>query len=1757
MAKANETHSFQGMVKDTKESLLEPKYYIDAHNIRVTTREDNPQQYIITNEKGTTEYPISVKGTILGYCVVSHYLTIFSTTRTNKTETNTDYIYRINLNTLSTAPSIDKNNPIILFNGDLNFSKDHPIETLGSYEDKLICKVYWTDNHNQPRLINILKPELKGYNLDTFSPSLTLPSFYTADSFNFVRELQLREVVSVNRIEGGSGMFSPGTIQYAFTYYNKYEQETNIFYITPLYYTSFPDRGGNGEDRVSNCFKILVNNIDLNFEYLRIYSIQRTSLNGTPIVKRVTDINISNFRTTDSNKPFYEDFFLEHKDAEENVTPIDLVSEQSDEPIQFDRGYYISNASTVNIKYTLNSKEFSLYLKDYKVYSVLKDAGIIREYYTYQTGANYSNDSKGECLFGSYVKYYVINPKLNNFQLTKYKEYIKHVNNLPEWFPFFKETSGDTALLQKLEETLKTWRFNIENYNFIFKENTETSSYNNIYVIKQYIAGGGAFDHTEDFKGICTSDTYLFYVKPSSSSSTPPSNSYYQVSFIDTGTVGDIIDPQRLLYIGGEEIRVETLDQKDGTLFLGNLNIERPSIRSLRTKDDKPLQDYLQSILVDSSGNKAINSGIRELYHTISVPTNVDSNGIVNLDLTNYIYKNQLFTNTSGFKSNEYYRLGIQFQYKTGKWSDPIYLDDIKQLEVPSQEVISTYGTQYIKQSIPTFTYKLPYNVMQTLYNCGYRKARGVVVFPKLEERSIIAQGIVNPTMYTKKQRKDSLYAQSSWFFRPIFIGKNHVVNKYNNTHTLDNQYLFGHRTDEEKSSALEVLESNTSDDSSLKEKTGGVVVANYDKINDTKLKYIGNNYNNKRDDEGSVTTDEIQYADIPTRDVEIQGSFTNENQFYIDWSFLTFHSPDIQFDDQLYFLDYNHIKARQIGYVKVNSTYSDISLITKTGPINTFAAGFDHKSFIFKDGLQLCSGLFYEDGLIDENKKTGLYLNAKGYFGNNPFRFMVYPFQGAGSLNNDSDREGSTSKLQTKIISNLRICDSILKKNAYTIADNKLIDSNDLPLLHTMQLDYTTQPQILKFDTKVYQSNIDTMLIPNYKDGIYFISSKASTSKLSPLEQTIAGLTFQPGYSGTVQVDFKNHNNASFYQDLYWYKTWDWAQLNAESGQYLLQSWQKGKNSSNQDVVGWYNTNSGSQIGDSDVGLTMKKSPVRMKYKSTPHMVMPLSSKLTPIDYDTLQNDAALDLDKHFTYLPIVELYRDYEHNTEQFSKSTLFGGKSEDALKANMWIPASDPIALDLDNRENKDGITIEYKYGDTWYQRFDCLKTYAYTLEDQNQIIDILSFPCETRINIDGRYDRNRGQKDNTTMHPTNFNLINTVYSQQDNYFTYRILDDDFYKINHFPNQFTWTLEKHSGEEVDPWTNLTLASTFDVDGSKGQIQSIRNWSNNLYCFQDRSISRINFNAQVQVETKQGSPIEIINNKRVNGIQTLGEDIGSINKFSICNSANAIYFIDSITNNLWKIEGSQNPQIVPVSLSNMSTWFNVQKNLYWTPNNWNKSMRLYFDESNKDLYISTNNECLCFSASINSFISFFPYSALNCMFTYNDNFYALKNDTVNNKLYQLFTGEYNSFFGEYKPYDITLVSNGYSTQQPAILNDKVFDVFETRADYFEYTDTTSKYTLQDDIFPFDTIKVWNNYQDTEDVKLEYKKILPSNLKKKFRIWRIQIPRNKIKINGKVNDRIRDIWCKIKLSSPFSSSSLSSTNFRIEMNDAVVTYFT
>ena len=81
---------------------------------------------------------------------------------------------------------------------------------------------------------------------------------------------------------------------------------------------------------------------------------------------------------------------------------------------------------------------------------------------------------------------------------------------------------------------------------------------------------------------------------------------------------------------------------------------------------------------------------------------------------------------------------------------------------------------------------------------------------------------------------------------------------------------------------------------------------------------------------------------------------------------------------------------------------------------------------------------------------------------------------------------------------------------------------------------------------------------------------------------------------------------------------------------------------------------------------------------------------------------------------------------------------------MQRHTWVPASDAVPLEsLKTTENGKKESLKLIYGDTWFDRYDCLKTYPFTKEDPNQIVEIGSFMCETRVNLNGRYDRNKGE------------------------------------------------------------------------------------------------------------------------------------------------------------------------------------------------------------------------------------------------------------------------------------------------------------------------------------------------------------------------------------------------------------------------------
>lgn len=1386
MAKQLEAYTFQGMQRDLSVSKHPSQFVYDALNVRFTAREDDTM-LSITNEQGTKRTNCYVYGQYLGHTLLNKYLVVFTKEITGPL-TYRNLITRIDLT--------DSDNPtsVILYSGQLNMHS--PVDVIASYESEMIQKVYWTDGVNQPRIINI-------------SPDndANIPN-YTTTSFDFIPELALNETVSIKKILGGGGEFAPGVIQYAFTYYRKYSQETNIFYTSPLLYISYADRGASPEDKVDNVFKITVTGLDSNFDFLRIYSIQRTSINGTPITKRVQDIAI---------------------------------------------------------------------------------------------------------------------------------------------------------------------------------------------------------------KGLT------------------------QTTFTDTGLSGNTVDPTELLYKGGESITAKTLEQKDNTLFFGNINLSRPTLSNVIREASQGVEELTLQEGV------SINSDTRTIY------------GTGNSSSSSYYYANQLtaYNNVAfnksvpcaGFKRYNTYRLGVQFQYKTGKWSDPIFLVDATQSRNPSL----SYSGNRQELTIPTFKGNLSQEAALILQNKDYKKVRPVVVFPEPQDRKVTCQGVVCPTLSTYNHREEDkdITAQSSWFFRVNTSSGDRVAN-------------------------------------------GAVKPVGEGTLPYTSNKTVDTPYYNPE-------------ATEPIRAVEIEGQFDDNNKFGIYKNILTLHTPDVEFDDYLATTDFSGSDYKRVGDAYVQFSLSDIDIQTETPTASNDGSGFVHKSFNRFGMYGIVSGLFYDDYTIDDRDgKPEKYTNQRS-----SCKWMVYLWNKDGSLNNDMNRKAehgtATSILKKKVISNLRFA------------------TTSYPTITGQSGSFSTSPQLFssdeiaisKLDDSIYMGNIDTMLVPDEGDGMYFA---INSSEDSALRQEGIKTSF------TTPVRWKTFSRK------------------------VDESWDEGYWRFDTTENKWVRADGA--LGDDFVDLVMKKDPVRMKYKSTPHIVCKMPS------YDTFTWGANV--------MPIVEI---------QKHEVTPYGSSSADTLREHTWLPCGEPVRLDNYINVGTTGspewvVQFEYSYGDTYFQRYDCLKTYAFTTEDKNQVVEIGSFMVETYANIDGRYDRNRGQINNLNMSPRNFNLYNPVYSQRDNFFSYKIMDDDFYKNNLFPNQITWTKEKQSGADVDLWTNITLASTYDMDGSKGEVISLNTWKNQLYCFQQKGVSSILFNSRVQIPVSDGIPIEISNNYKVDGYNYLFDGIGCNNRRLIKETPSGIYFIDSIGDHLMHI-GEGLGDIA--EQCNMTTWFKSQAS--------GLSM-LAFDDIHHDLYlVSSTNKALCFSEKLNQFTGLYDYDNIELIESYEGHVFTLRGY----RLFKLFEGNYGDFFGDWqnqegtsvyvpnpKPWSLTFISNGSSNDGYGM--DKTFTNLEFRASVEgdgELNQETGKFTPA---LPLDSLEVWNEYQhgiatlQNKSGHSAYQHHLSdatSALKRKFRIWRCDIPRNNADLSLDSNlpncfrkirkplDRMRNPWLYVKLQKTASASMQ-----RTEIHDLVLTYF-
>lgn len=1241
------------------------------------------------------------------------------------------------------------------------------------------------------------------------------------------------------------------------------------------------------------------------------------------------------------------------------------------------------------------------------------------------------------------------------------------------------------------------------------------------------------------------------------------------VTIMDDGMAGSTVDNSSLLLnntgspIGG------TIGFKDDLLFLGNIS---ETYNAVEYPTNAPKLDTLTTI-------SWINTPQGDYYE-------YDRNQGYPLDRGTSTYDSRIKT----FKYNEHYRIALQFQSANGLWTEPI--------ELGNPFIVDKHPEKSYNTGIKVVHGQITLTANEVLSE-DFVAVRPLVIYPNGSQRRVLAQGVVSPTVFNIQQRaNNSAYAVSSWFFRPNSnIADNYTISsdlrvnnlynnrynisdytQYNNTQQNGIWYEFRH---------MMPLPGNWHKNAEIQSITYPPMISNPgDKPNFNRKPDVANYPNYVEGDEKLLDFTNInQWSEYFYVDSNILTFHSPDTEFDITTQQI---------------LQQENLAIRLVGVVPCNYTTSYCRITgTPTTAALTYHSGAasiynfwglynNPNTQVLRDWNGTTSDKRVYGALGVVNMFIDMPCNWQGGGfgrGSNFYNFAIYPWHRNGSLNNYStswnadDVPVATGEFDQKFMSNLRVAKEV---NWFS---TPLVQNITAPGI--WQSSWSAN-NILNLDITGIQSNITNI---TYKGAYDFLSTVTRnhfldnaqdshgnvhraflqdktevysyyTNDLSHSEYTTAA-EYNTGYNlyegqrampdglddqicggdySANALEFSKYYGypicASFISGLdVMEETTIQLEEHLRRGAYRWISW-----------VGFLNPNQYTHHSDtSDAGSKIElrqmygSEPVPIQFKSGTHAVFALKSG-SPNIVNILPERGIDDTDYQAFW----------ESNNTPCNGAHMGQGNSsysnyEGLFLAEIYNPN---VIWEVDNNVvetwniggpsvqlNEAGNTIiELTEGDTYFQRYDCLKTYQYNTEAKNNIVEIYSFLCETRVNLEGRYDTNQGTSpDNTVMNPNNFNIVNQGYTQNNQFFAQADVENIGAESDTFRTSIIWSEPKINGEEVDSWLQFNSTSIYNLDGSLGSVTALKKFNNELYVFQEGGIGQILYNNRVQIPASDGMPIEITNSQRVQGVRYLTVNGGCQNKWAITQSKHGIWFIDNRQSSFNLFDGNNITDIT--QQQGMRSWIN-NNNLSLEP--WNlvntqsfNNYRLFYDQTLDDLFIvgNTLETSPYYSTLTQSFNSFVNYENTSFMLNLRDNFYGIKQNGNSFNVWMQNDGDYLDFYDTRQPLSISFISN---QDEPL---DKTFDWIEYRADAL---------TTEDKVNPnesFTHIDVENEYQKGSE-KLSYRSFtypeskdevdtkwkLSSNLKRKFRIWRALIPRDNSQQGKPALNRMRNPWLKITL---------------------------
>ena len=164
------TNSFGlGMDQDSSKKKYDNQHYYEANNVRIITQDGLSSGALEDIEGNLYRLLINFSSPmyIVGHCILRDDIIIFCTKNSTNVPNLTydDYIIKIPIATLENLAGTDAytalstyvhNSGDVIYTEKLGFCKANPIQAIGRYETDSIQKVYWVDDNNKFRYLNIV-----------------------------------------------------------------------------------------------------------------------------------------------------------------------------------------------------------------------------------------------------------------------------------------------------------------------------------------------------------------------------------------------------------------------------------------------------------------------------------------------------------------------------------------------------------------------------------------------------------------------------------------------------------------------------------------------------------------------------------------------------------------------------------------------------------------------------------------------------------------------------------------------------------------------------------------------------------------------------------------------------------------------------------------------------------------------------------------------------------------------------------------------------------------------------------------------------------------------------------------------------------------------------------------------------------------------------------------------------------------------------------------------------------------------------------------------------------------------------------------------------------------------------------------------------------------------------------------------------------------------------------------------------------------